>query len=138
MMFNYEKRYLDRFEIPGAKIEYKLQNGNSAKVKLIDITKISARFSTKHKMAEGEYIELDILIEGKENIAVKGHVVWTLEDDDHNNSFAVAQFLPFGTDEKINNMKCYEQLAQLTEEFFKEDKVLKNIYKSKMNYLSRK
>lgn len=129
-MFKYERRYLDRFEIPGAKIQYKLQNGNSAKVKLIDITKISARFYVKHKMSEDEIIELDIIVEGKEKITVKGHVVWILDNVNNNNLSAVVQFLPFGTDEKINTMKSYEQLAELAEEYLKEDKILKNIYKS--------
>ncbi len=129
-MFKFERRYLDRFEIPGAKIQYKLQNGNSAKVKLIDITKISARFYVKHKMSEDEIIELDIIVEGKEKITVKGHVVWILDNVNNNNLSAVVQFLPFGTDEKINTMKSYEQLAELAEEYLKEDKILKNIYKS--------
>jgi hypothetical protein len=129
-MFDYERRYLDRFEIPGAKIEYKLTNGNSAEVKLIDITKISVRFYTKHKMKEGEYIELNILVQGKVKIEVKGNIVRTFKEENNNKSIAVVQFLPFGTDEKINNMKSYEQLAKLTEEFYKVDKVLKNIYKA--------
>jgi len=129
-MFKRERRYLDRFEIPDAKIQYKLQNGNSAKVKLIDITKISVRFYIKHKMSAGEYIELDILEKRKEKISVKGHVVWIFENDKNNKSSAVAQFLPFGTDEKINSMETYEQLAQLVEEYSKDDKILKNIYKS--------
>lgn len=130
MMFDYERRYLDRFEIPNAKIEYRLLSGRSAKVKLIDITKISAQFFTQHKMTEGEYIDLDILVEGIEKIVVKGHIVRTIGSEIKNKAIAVVQFLPFGTDDRINNMKCYEQLAQLTEKFFKEDKILKNIYKS--------
>ena len=126
----YERRYLDRFEIPGAKIKYKLQNGISATLELIDITKISVRFFVKHKISAGEYIELDILVKGKEKISIKGHVVWTLENDNNIKSSAVVQFLPFGTDERINSIENYEQLAQLVEEYSIDDKVTKNIYKA--------
>ena len=129
-MNKFDRRYLDRFEIPGAKIQYKLQNGNSAKLKLVDITKISVRFYVKHKISAGEFIELDILVKGKEKISVKGHVVWTHEDENHIQSSVVVQFLPFGTDERINSIKNYEQLAQLVEEYSIDDKVSKNIYKA--------
>ena len=129
-MVKYERRYLDRFEIPGAKIQYRLQNEISATLELIDITKISVRFFVKHKISAGEYIELDILVKGKEKISVKGHVVWTLENDNNIKSSAVVQFLPFGTDERINSIENYEQLAQLVEEYSIDDKVTKNIYKA--------
>ena len=100
-MIKYERRYLDRFMIPGAKIHYQLQNGFSATTNLIDFTKISARFYVNHKMQAGDIIDLDIIAKRKEKISVKGHVVWTHEQ---NKSIAVVQFLPFGTDKKINSM----------------------------------
>lgn len=130
-MYNVERRYLDRISIPVAKVEYLLENGNSAKVKLIDMTKISVRFKIKHEFEEGGFVELKILIKDKDPIEVKGNVIWTKEEN-NNTKFAqaVVQFYPFGTDKRYNSMKSYEQLADLEREYSEEIKVRNNIYQA--------
>jgi hypothetical protein len=128
-MFEFERRYLDRIGIPGAEVEYRLDNGDSAKVKIIDFTKISIRFFVKHTVCEGDYLELLIKVKDKYEIFVKGHVIWTLPEGKDRNATAVVQFLPFGTNEQINSIESYEQLSQLEKEYSEELKVLNNIYK---------
>lgn len=129
-MLRIERRYLDRFKIYGAKIKYVMKNGDSSTGKLIDITKISVRFTINHNIIEGDSIEISILIKGKKPINVIGNVIWTAESDAKNDAQAVVQFLPFGTDDRYNSMESYEQLAQLEEEYSQELKILNNIYKA--------
>ena len=129
-MEKYDRRYLDRLEIPGAKIEYKLQNGRTATTGLINLTKISVRFYTKHKFKTDELVEISIKIIDKETIRVKGNVVWfqTAKENEFNKANAVVQFLPFGTDEKYNSLKSYDLLAQVEEEYSQDFKILNNIF----------
>jgi len=129
-MVKYDRRYLDRLEIPGAKVEYIIQNGKTAQTGLINLTKISARFYINHKFKAGEVVELAIKIKDKETIKVKGNVVWTqnVKESEFKKANAVVQFLPFGTDERYNTIESYELLAQLEEEYSQDFKILNNIY----------
>ena len=131
-MVKYERRYLDRIKIPGAEIKYAKNNGDSATVELIDLTKISVRFFSNHEFGEGELINLTILVKGHARIQVNGNIVWThpTEENDKYKSMAVVQFLPFGTDERYNSLKSYELLAELEEKYSKNDNITKNIYRA--------
>jgi PilZ domain-containing protein len=132
VMLKFEKRYLDRLKVPGAEVEYNKINGDSAKVNIIDLTKISIRFYIKHTFEVGELVRLKIFVKDHETIDVKGNVVWTqsAKNSENNQANAVVQLLPFGTDESINSLKSYEQLTQLAEEYSVDDKITKNIYKA--------
>ena len=107
-MVKYERRYLDRLEIPGAMVEYKLKNGKSAKV------------------------ELTIIVKDKKKINVRGNVVWiqTAKENENNQANAVVQFLAFGTDDKYNSLQSYELLAQIEKEYSNENDISNNIYKA--------
>lgn len=131
-MVKYERRYLDRLEIPGAMVEYKLKNGKSAKVELIDLTKISVRFYIEHIFTKEELIELTIIVKDKEKINVRGNVVWiqTAKENENNQANAVVQFLAFGTDENYNSLQSYELLAQIEKEYSNENDISNNIYKA--------
>ena len=131
-MLKYERRYLDRLIVPGAEVEYKLKNGKSAKTALIDLTKISVRFYIKHSFKVDELVELAIYVKNIDVIKVKGNVVWKQSSNENgrDKANAVVQLLPFGTDESINSLQSYEQLAQIVEKYSIDDKVTKNIYKA--------
>jgi hypothetical protein len=116
-MYQIERRHLDRFKIPGAEVSYKLPNGSSSCVKLVDITRSGIRFETKNGVNIGEIIELEIIVPRKDKIIIKGHVVWTSNPDSKNLPYAVVQFLVFGSDERYNSMQSYEQLKELSEEY---------------------
>jgi hypothetical protein len=129
-MVKYERRYLDRIKIPGAKIEYDLTNGNTVKTDLIDLTKISVRFYTKNKLNPGDSLQLSILVKDYPKISVKGHIVWsdTSSENIKKRSTAVVQFLPFGTYGQYNSLESYEILAKLENDFSKENKIKDHIY----------
>jgi hypothetical protein len=116
-MYQIERRHIDRFKIPGAEVSYKLPDGSSSRVKLVDITRSGVRFEINNPVIVGEIIELEIIVPQKENIFIKGHVVWTSKPDSENLAYAVVQFLVFGSDERYNSMYCYEQLKELSEEY---------------------
>ncbi len=116
-MYQLERRHLDRFKIPGAEISYKLPDGSSSRVNLVDITRSGVRFETKNAVNIGEIIELEIIVPRKDKIFIKGHVVWTSKPNSENPAYAVVQFLPFGSDERYNSMHSYEQLKELSEEY---------------------
>jgi hypothetical protein len=126
-MYNgFERRQLERFRISGAQVHYKQLGGFkdakevSAKMPLIDFTKISIRFKSKHNLQPGALIELDILIPGKKKIHVKGNVIWSTEATENREGYAVVQFLPFGTDERYNSMRAHDQLQKLDKEYQRE------------------
>ena len=106
-MYQIERRHLDRFKMPGAKISYKLPDGSSSCVKLVDITRSSIRFEINNSVVIGEIIELEIIVPRKDKIFIKGHVVWTSKPDSESPAYAVVQFLPFGSDERYNSMQSY-------------------------------
>jgi len=129
-MANYDRRYLDRLEIPGAKVEYILQNGRTARTGLINLTKISVRFYIIHKFIAGELVNLSIKVKNRKTINVKGNVVWSqkAKENEYKKANAVVQLLPFGTDERYNSIESYELLTQLEEEYSQDFKILNNIY----------
>jgi len=131
-MVKYDRRYLDRLEIPGAKVEYTCENGRTANTGLINLTKISVRFYINHKLKIDELVDLSIQVKDKEIINVKGNVIWTqsAKDNEFKKANAVIQFLPFGTDDRYNTLQSYELLAQLEEEYIQDFKILNNIYVS--------
>jgi hypothetical protein len=102
-----ERRHADRFEIPGALVNYKLKDGLNAQTPLKDITNAGARFEIGHIINRGDFVELDIRIPGKDPISVKGNVVWATNFD------AAIQFVPFGTDERYNSFKSYKLLKSV-------------------------
>ena len=85
--------------MPGAKISYKLPDGSSSCVKLVDITRSSIRFEINNSVVIGEIIELELIVTKKDKIFIKGHVVWTSKPDSESPAYAVVQFLVFGSDE---------------------------------------
>ena len=110
-----ERRHLDRFIIPDAKVSYTASNGSSIVVPLTDISKSSVRFEMTTKMEAGNFIELELIVPSQEKILIKGHIIWT-SNDNHNlekNVYSVVQFLPFGSDEQYNSTKSQAQLREL-------------------------
>jgi hypothetical protein len=112
-----ERRYLDRFYIPDAKIRYLCKDERSACVPLADFTKISARFSAEHNLREGDPLDLELLIPDKEAIMIKGIVILITEPDSNHSIYHVVQFLPFGSDERYNSMESHKQLTEVTVEY---------------------
>ena len=108
-----ERRHSDRFEIPGASVNYVLQDGNQAHMPLRNITHGGVCFGVEHSLAKGDLVEIDIKLPGNAEISVRGNVVWVSKLD------AAVQFLPFGTDERYNTFTNYQKLKELLTEHAK-------------------
>lgn len=102
-----ERRHSDRFEIPGAMVQYQMNGEIKTQLPLKDITNGGVRFNISHNLQKGDFLELEIEIFENEKIIVKGNVVWATKDD------AAVQFLPFGTDERYNSFESYQQIKNL-------------------------
>jgi hypothetical protein len=107
----FERRHSDRLEIPKAKVVYKTDDGITFNTTLKDMTISSIRFESNNYHNVGEFIEMEIIIPGKEKIQVKGKVIRV------SNYYITVQFLLFGSDERYNSMNSYEQLKELSEEY---------------------
>ena len=113
-MYGIERRYLDRFEVPGAEVIYRCTPEKEFRGSLADITKISVRFSTEQTFNMGDHIELEIIIPERHSICVRGNVVRVINSKSSKTESVAVQFLPFGSDERYNTMTSYDQLNALT------------------------
>ena len=116
-MNGFERRYLDRFEVPDAEVVYSVDENEKRVGSLADITKISVRFVVSQQFNPGDIINLEIKIPNKDKITVKGHIVRTVDSLEDNCAYAAVQFLPFGSDERYNSMDSYSKLDALTIEY---------------------
>lgn len=112
-----ERRYLDRFEVPDARVVYRVEENIKHVGSLADITKISVRFEVGRDFNPGDRISLEIMIPDKETISVRGHVVRTINPNGEKPAYVAVQFLPFGSDDRYNSMENYSRLDALTQEY---------------------
>ena len=108
-----ERRHSDRFEIPGARVNYSLENGLKTQMPLRNITHGGVCFGIDHPLEKGDLIEIDIKLPGNAEIYVKGNVVWASKLD------AAVQFLFFLTDESYNSFKSYQRIKEVLTEHVK-------------------
>jgi hypothetical protein len=116
-MKDFDRRHAHRISIPEAMIRYTRKNGQSGEMPLIDLTKSSACFIIEHELKFGEMLELEIIIPNKDQINLKSIVIRISDPAEELVSYAVVQFLAFGTDERYNSLHAYEQLTQLLNEY---------------------
>jgi hypothetical protein len=115
----YERRYTDRYPLPGAKVQYNLDGGNSDETSVKDITQGGLCFEFSHNADEGHRIEIELKIPGMDNLVLKGHIVWTSVSSGNDPNLAAMQFLPFGTDNRYNSMDNHERLKKVLQECLK-------------------
>ena len=113
MNYQLDRRNTDRFNISGAQILYKPENGEAALKPMKDLTLSGVCFQVDEKMPAGYFLELRVIIHGNESIMLKGNVVWSKFMEAEGIIFTAVQFLPFGTDERYNSMENYQKLKKL-------------------------
>lgn len=118
-MAQYERRYTDRYPLPGAKVQYNLEGGNSDETPVKDITQGGLCFEFTHSADEGHQIEIELKIPGMGNLVLKGNIVWTSVSSGDDPDMAAMQFLPFGTDDRYNSMENHKRLKKVLQECFK-------------------
>ena len=116
-MKDFDRRHAYRIAIPEAMVRYKRKSGQNGEMPLIDLTKSSACFRIEHELKFGEMLELEIIIPNKDPINLKSIVIRVSNPVSEIVSYAVVQFLAFGSDERYNSLQAYEQLTQLLNEY---------------------
>ena len=59
-----ERRHSDRFEIPGARVNYSLENGDKSQMPLRNITHGGICFGVEQPLEKGTLVEVDIKLPG--------------------------------------------------------------------------
>jgi hypothetical protein len=109
----YDRRYNERYPLPGATVSYKLNADNAVDKTLKDITHGGVCFEFSHSTEVGSQLEIEITIPGKESLVLKGNIVWTAVENVGEPGYAAIQFLPFGTDKRYNSMENHDKLKEL-------------------------
>ena len=76
-MHDDERRVSKRYQISGGKVKYWQAQGPKSIVKLSDLSKNSVRFEMTKKLANGDMVDLEIIIPSIKAIKFDGRVVWT-------------------------------------------------------------
>jgi hypothetical protein len=108
-----DRRHFDRFKIPDLKVVYYINDTPSKKCLVIDISRTSVRFEFTNDLRSNEYLEMEIISPHSETIIIKGRVTKIINQTSKNRPSAIVQFLPFGTNESFNSMKCHKQIKEL-------------------------
>ena len=113
-----ERRIAQRIVISGAKVNYKLENGEKGTSRLENLTKNSACIQLKQRVLSGQSIEIELVIPKKPKIFVKAKIVWVLPRGSYEEGANIGiQFRPFGQEEKYNPPEAEEQLIKIIEDY---------------------
>lgn len=117
-MSDNERRIAKRIVISGAKVNYKLENGETGSSRLENLTKNSACIQLKQRVLSGQSIELELVIPKQPAISVKAKIVWVLPRGSYEEGANIGiQFRPFGKEEKFNAPEIEDQLKKIMEQY---------------------
>jgi hypothetical protein len=117
-MTDNERRVAKRVVISGAKVNYKLENGETGTSRLENLTKNSACIQLNQRVLSGQSIDLELIIPGKPLVAVKAKIIWVLARGGYEEGSNIGiQFRPFGKEEKYNAPEIEDQLKKIMEEY---------------------
>ena len=123
----FEQRKLERFAIPNAWVIYDRQDSYYRFGVLLNISRSSIAFEIEEGALDiGSNIELTLIIPPNEELKIKGTIIRESESLFMELTYAVVQFLPFGSDEKrYNSLDVLERIKELEEDFLHKFKILK-------------
>lgn len=117
-MSDNERRIAKRIVISGAKVNYKLENGETGTSRLENLTKNSACIQLKQRVLSGQSIELDLIIPDQPIISVKAKIVWVLPRGGYEEGSNIGiQFRQFGKEEKFNDPQAEDQLQKVMDSY---------------------
>lgn len=120
MQTKMERRFIDRFKVPEARVRYAKENfivPVSRALPLKDLSKYGACFELKEEIDPGHLVIIKITVPGKKSISVKGKVIWSNSNATDIRHHAGIQFLPFGKGRKYNSFHSRQKLEYWTEQF---------------------
>lgn len=118
-----ERRRLERFHVPDARVVYKLESVFSDQIpvegegKLIDLTVKGVRFESEEEFSAGVRLNIEILVPGEEEIPLIGNVVWTKKLDENGTINSVIEFIEFDDDPEFNSLESLEKLEALQKQY---------------------
>ena len=113
-----ERRLDKRVVIPGAKVKYRLENGENGSSKLENLSSNSASIQIKSRVLSGQPIEIELIIANIPVILLKAKIVWVLSRGGYEEGSNVGiQFRPFGNGERENAPNIQEQLEKVVKEY---------------------
>lgn len=113
-----ERRIAQRIVISGAKVNYKLENGERGTSRLENLTKNSACIQLKQRVLSGQSIEIELEIPNQPKIFVKAKIVWVLPRGSYEEGSNIGiQFRPFGKEEKFNPPETEKKLINIMKEY---------------------
>jgi Tfp pilus assembly protein PilZ len=113
-----ERRIAKRIVISGAKVNYKLENGETGTSRLENLTKNSACIQLKQRVLSGQSIELELIIPKQPIIPVKAKIVWVLPRGGYEEGSNIGiQFKPFGKEDKYNSPETEVQLNKVMADY---------------------
>jgi Tfp pilus assembly protein PilZ len=113
-----DRRIAKRIVISGAKVNYKLENGETGSSRLENMTKNSACIQLKQRVLSGQSIEIELVIPNQPVISVKAKIVWVLPRGGYEEGSNIGvQFRPFGKEEKFNAPEIEDKLKKVMEHY---------------------
>lgn len=123
MTLDVERRRLERFHVPNARVAYKLESLFSDQIptegegKLIDLTVKGVRFESEEEFKAGVRLNIEILVPGEEVIPLIGNIVWTRKLDEKGTINSVIEFIEFDDDPEFNSTDSLEKLEALEKQY---------------------
>jgi len=120
-----ERRRLERFQIPDARVKYRLEARFADEIPLegegdlIDLTIKGVRFESEQVLKSGSRLNIDIIIPHEEPIELIGNVVWTKKLDKNGVINSVLEFIEFDDEPGFNTFESLERLEDLEREYGK-------------------
>ena len=109
----YDRRYNERYPLPGATVLYRINSERATETPVKDITHGGVCFEFSHSTDVGSQLEIEISIPGKDSLILKGNIIWTALEGTDTPGYAAMQFLPFGTDNRYNTMENHDKLRDV-------------------------
>jgi Tfp pilus assembly protein PilZ len=113
-----ERRSDKRVVIPGARVKYRLENGESGSTRLENMCRNSACIKIKQRVLSGQQIELDLIINDNPIISLKAKIVWVLSRGGYEEGSTVGlEFRPFGSGDRENDLEKKQQIDKIMDKF---------------------
>jgi len=118
-----ERRAFPRFKMPGTRVVFHQEEGfQGSKVVsdeglMEDCSLKGVRFETENELKPGAKIKLELVIPGKDIIAIMGNIIWTSNSPDKNKTYTVVEFAPFGEGKGYNPLIVKNDLIKIAEEY---------------------
>ena len=120
-----ERRILERFHVPNAKVKYKLDSFFSDQIPvegegdLVDLTVKGVRFESEEELSAGARLSIDIIVPDEEPIPLIGNIVWTKKLEGTGIINSVIEFIEFDDDPEFNSYDSLEKLEALEKQYSK-------------------